>query len=390
MTTTLGREPADAVAPGARWTVQEIAQQPRLWREVAATLTARREETEAFLAPLLALPDLRVLLCGAGTSAFAGELLAPALTRELGRRVEAVATTDVVADPRGALGQDVPTLVVSFARSGDSPESTAATRLATAHLTRCWHLVVTCSAEGSLFADHHGDERSLTLLMPAEANDRGFAMTSSFTCMVLATLLVLRRSAPDAAAVERLATAAEGVLATVGHRARALAAAGHRRVVYLGSGPLRGLARESALKLLELTAGRVVAYHDSPLGFRHGPKAVLDDSTLVVLYVSGDPYTRRYDADIAAELTAALPPGQLVVVAAAPFEEGAAGTGVVSWPVTGVGDVDDAALALPYVLCAQLLALHTSLALGLTPDDPFPSHLVNRVVQGVTIHPYAG
>jgi len=50
-------------------------------------------------------------------------------------------------------------------------------------------------------------------------------------------------------------------------------------------------------------------------------------------------------------------------------------------------DVDDAARGLVLVVFAQLLALHHSLAHGLTPDDPFPSGTVNRVVRGVIIHP---
>ena len=57
---------------------------------------------------------------------------------------------------------------------------------------------------------------------------------------------------------------------------------------------------------------------------------------------------------------------------------------------TGVNDADDALLALPFVLLAQLLALHTSVRLGRTPDNPFPTGEVNRVVQGVTIHPLPG
>jgi tagatose-6-phosphate ketose/aldose isomerase len=162
--------------------------------------------------------------------------------------------------------------------------------------------------------------------------------------------------------------------------AQALAQRGYERVVYLGSGPLTGLARESALKLLELTAGGVIAYSNSALGFRHGPKAVLDNRTLALVYLSNDPYTRQYDLDIAAELRAALDPESVVVISA-----GGAGDGE-PWHIEGLGDVDDVALALPFVVCAQLLGLHFSLALGRTPDNPFPSGTVNRVVQGVTIH----
>ena len=369
---------------GVEHTVREIAQQPDLWREVGRTVAARRAETDAFLRPLLDRPDLRIVLTGAGTSAFAGEILAPALSRALGRRLDAVATTDIVSNPRECFAEDLPTLLVSFARSGDSPESLAATELAGAVLTDCYHLVVTCNAEGRLYRDHAGADGSLVLLMPEGSNDQGFAMTSSFTCMVLATLLTLGAPDPDGTLVERLASAAERVLARHDEPARALAAAGYERVVYLGSGPLKGLARESSLKLLELTAGRVGAWFDSPLGFRHGPKSLVDDRTLAVVYLSADPYTRAYDLDLVAELRAGMAPGSVVTITAGTDAlPDSAGT----WLVEGLAGVPDAALALPFVVCAQLIGVHASVALGLTPDNPFPAGEVNRVVQGVSIHP---
>jgi tagatose-6-phosphate ketose/aldose isomerase len=365
---------------GASHTAAEIFQQPALWREVGATCRSRRQETEAFLRPLLQRSDMRIVLTGAGTSAFAGQVLAPALSRDLGRRVEAVSTTDIVSNPREWFVKNRPTLLVSFARSGDSPESVAATELANQCLSEVYHLVVTCNPTGELYRRHVGAERSLVLLMPEGADDVGFAMTSSFTCMTLATWLTLKGSTADDGLAGRLATTTERALKAQNSAAYALAQRGYERVVYLGSGPLTGLARESALKLLELTAGGVIAYSNSALGFRHGPKAVLDNRTLALVYLSNDPYTRQYDLDIAAELRSALDPESVVVIRAG----GAAAD--EPWHIEGLDDVNDVALALPFVVCAQLLGLHFSLALGKTPDNPFPSGTVNRVVQGVTIH----
>lgn len=208
MTTLPG---ALSVGDGAAHTVREIAQQPALWREVDRAVTASRASLDAFLRPLMARGDLRVVLTGAGTSAFAGQVLQPALTRRLGRRVDAVPTTDLVADPRGCLAEDLPTLLVSFARSGDSPESVAATALADQVLSEVHHLVITCNERGRLARDHGERPESHVLLMPAASNDRGFAMTSSFTCMTLAALLALGGDAYDGVA-ERLARAAESVI----------------------------------------------------------------------------------------------------------------------------------------------------------------------------------
>jgi len=362
-------------------TAREITQQPGVWQEVARIVEASRADLQPFLDPLLDRRDLRIVLSGAGTSAFVGEILAPALTRALRRRVDHVPTTDIVSVPQAVFGEDVPTLLVSFARSGESPESVAATRLADRCLREVHHLIVTCNGAGELARTHADAERSRVLLMPQDANDAGFAMTSSFSSMLLATWLVLAEPPDPTGLVDRLARAAGAVLAGSGSLA-GLAARGYDRVVYLGSGPLAGLARESALKLLELTAGRVVGHHDTPLGFRHGPKSFLSDRTLVVVYVSNDAYTRRYDSDIATEVAAAVGPANLVVVAAGTWS--ALGYDVRT--VEGVDDVDDALASLPFVVVAQTLGLHFSLAAGLEPDNPFPGGEVNRVVQGVTVH----
>lgn len=382
MTTVLGYPMSDLRDRGADHTAREIAQQPEVWRETGR-LVGDDQATQTFLRSLLARDDLRVMLTGAGTSAFIGQVLAPGLARRRRRRVQAVPTTDIVSNPLECFAEDVPTLLVSFARSGDSPESTAATELARQCLTDCAHLVVTCNPDGRLARDHAGAVNSRVLLMPPTADDRGFAMTSSFTSMTLGAMLVLTGAPPDPL-VERLAAAAAEILAIRVDDARALAARDYRRIVFLGSGALKGLARESALKVLELTAGRVVASSESALGFRHGPKAVLDERTLVVAYLSNDPYTRRYDLDIVAELRRSLPPGSVIAVtgqdADLPPADG-------NWLLPGLDDVDDAALALPAVICAQLIGLQLSLARGCTPDNPFPSGEVNRVVRGVTVRP---
>jgi tagatose-6-phosphate ketose/aldose isomerase len=205
-------------------------------------------------------------------------------------------------------------------------------------------------------------------------------MTSSLTSMLLSCLLMLGPAVPRDG--DALAGAAQHV---VDHQRdiRAIAQTKKQRFVYLGSGPLEGLARESALKLLELTAGEVVTYFDSPLGFRHGPKSVLDADTLVVVYVSSDPHTRLYDLDIIAEIRAQLGQEAVTVLSTEPIptELGP----VVTLP--GLAGLDDALVALPYLVFAQYLALFTSLEYRKTPDNPFPSGEVSRVVKGVTIHP---
>ncbi len=372
--TTGGRE-ADSSATAA-----EIRQQPQLWKLVATEAELRRGSTDDFLRPLLSDQRARVILSGAGTSAFAGQVLAPALTGRLRRRVDAVASTDIVSSPREVLGEDVPTLLVSLARSGDSPESTATTAIADELLSSVRHLVVTCNSQGQLAKAHSERADSLVLIMPAAANDRGFAMTSSFTSMLLAAQLALDPDGSGGRHVDLLAAAAGQLLAERTGQLAGLVARRYRRVVYLGSGALTGLAREAALKLLELTAGQVVSYWDSSLGFRHGPKAILEQGTLCVVFVSTDPYSRRYDEDIADELRRALGDEHVVEVSAH------TGGGRPAWYIGDIGHVPDSLVALPYAVIAQQFALLASLQRGLTPDNPFPSGELSRVVRGVGIY----
>ena len=376
---------------GGPATAAEIRQQPGLWKLVAAEARRRRAATDDFLRPLLSDQRARIVLAGAGTSAFAGQVLAPALTGRLRRRVDAVATTDIVSSPRAVLGEDVPTLLVSLARSGDSPESTATTALADELLSSVRHLVITCNRQGQLAQAHAARAGSLVRLMPDAANDRGFAMTSSFTTMLLAAQLALDPDGSDGGQADsgggyadQLGAAAEQLLAERAGQLAGLAGRRYRRVVYLGSGALTGLAREASLKLLELTAGQVVGYWDSSLGFRHGPKAFLEEPTLCFVFVSADPYSRRYDEDMADELRRTLGDEHVVEVSVH------AGSGRPTWHIGDLGHVPDSLVALPYAVLAQQFALLASLEHGLAPDNPFPSGELSRVVRGLRIYSLPG
>ncbi|GHH34888.1 SIS domain-containing protein [Lentzea cavernae] len=363
---------------GDSWTAREIWQQPTTWTAVADVVGHVRPQIEELLSAALFEASPRIVLTGAGTSAFIGEVVAPALARHLGRQVEAIATTEIVADPRAVVVDGRPVLLVSFARSGNSPESLAAAELLH-RLTPVRHLVITCDPQGRLAQRWSGAENAVVVALPDEVNDRSFAMTSSFTGMALAVLLAFGLHVD----VEALARAGTAVLGEAADRAAAIAGGKPDRLVYLGSGPLRGLAREAALKSLELTRGQVVGIAESSLGFRHGPKSVLDDRTTAVVFLSPDAYARAYDVDIARELVLALGPERVVVVGEADSAECG---GAQVWPVPALGD--PSAWALVAVIAAQTTALACSLALDLTPDNPFPGGEVNRVVQGVVIHEF--
>ena len=370
---------------GGAWTAREISQQPEVWRRTGDLLDgARARAVTSSLRQLLERRDLRVILTGAGTSAFIGECLAPTLARHTGRRIEAISTTDLVAGPRAWFQRDVPTLLVSFARSGSSPESVAALELADQFVDECHHLVLTCNVDGALCVRARSHARGQVLVLPEESHDRGFAMTSSFTSLLLSAASLFGVVDAGPAALERLGAAARDVLARGRPLARALVDGRFERVVYLGSNEFKGLAREGALKLLELTDGAVVGSFDSPLGFRHGPKSIVNARTLIVLFVSNDPYVRRYDLDLLRELRADARAGRVLAIAAQ--GDGLAADDLV---VASMAESSDLECALPYAAFFQMFALLQSMAHGLTPDNPSVSGTVTRVVHGVTIYPCA-
>jgi tagatose-6-phosphate ketose/aldose isomerase len=372
---------AEMKITGGEWTAREIAQQPAVWKEVADLVARERQRLDAFLAPLLAEPRIRIVLTGAGTSSYIGGCLAPALSRHLARRVDAVPTTDLVSGPSLYLQRDVPTLLVSFARSGGSPESVAAVDVAERALDRVHHLVVTCNAEGALAQRMASSKNACVLQLPEATNDRAFAMTSSFTSMVLVAALTFGLT--QSSRVPALSRAGEAALPRASQLAAELTAKNFERVVYLGSNELQSLAAEAALKLLELTDGRTVAMSQSVLGFRHGPKTIVNDRTLVIVFVSNDPYTRAYDHDLIDELRRESRAGAVVAVGAAALGAGS------QLALAGTEGMTDLELALVDIVLAQLLGLLQSLKFGLTPDNPNPSGVVSRVVKGVTIHPWS-
>lgn len=375
---------AELQARGAEWTAREIAQQPSVWPQVQRLVANRRAPLDGFLQPLLAKPGMRVVLSGAGTSSFIGDCLVPSLSARLQRRVESVATTDLVSGPHLLLQRDVPTLLVSFARSGNSPESVAAVDFAERSLPEVHHLIVTCNAEGELARRSSSLRSAYSMVLPDVTNDRGFAMTSSFTSMLLTGALAFGVLRPEA--VASLGASVASVLQQAGPLAQRLVAREFQRVVYLGSNELRGLASEAALKLLELTDGRVVALAQSTLGFRHGPKTVINDRTLVVVMLSNDAYVRRYDLDLLTELRRDARAGAILALSGQ--RDGVPeGDNVIYDGLGGAGDIE---LACAHVVIAQSYALLQSLALGLTPDRPNAAGVVNRVVQGVNIHPWPG
>jgi len=370
-------------------TAEEIAQQPKVWGETFDLIKEKKVEISKFLNDILSQDKLRVIFSGAGTSGYIGDAVVPYLKKILPEiEVESIHTTDIVSHPEVYLSKNIPTLLFSYARSGNSPESLATVELAEKIVDDLYQIIITCNKDGDL-AKNAGGEKTKVILLPDETHDKGFAMTSSFTSMLLSTLLIFNLSDLDKLEkdIEIISDNAQALIENTAV-VESLAEKDFERIVYLGSYSYFGIAKEATLKLLELTAGKIVTRYDTPLGFRHGPKSIIDDKTLVVLFFSRDKYSKKYDYDLLKELSEQSGKFKTLVFAEEYDEEINKLADNFIALNTKTKTIDEIFSSLDYMVVAQILALLNSLKHGITPDDPSPSGDVNRVVQGVKIYPY--
>lgn len=373
------------------FTATEINQQPATWRKTIKQIEDNKDALKAFIENVTKNEDYDIILTGAGTSEFVGNALYSYLNKLTNYKTKSFGTTDIVATPENYLSQNKPTLLISFGRSGNSPESVGAVDVADEVCgNNVYHLFVTCNQEGALSKAAVKRDNAFAINLTPETHDQSFAMTSSFSNMMLATLLCFCLDNLDAvkAELEDVITTAEKSLANdYGFFANIVKDYNFNRIVYLGANALKGIAQESQLKMLELTAGKVATMFDTPMGFRHGPKSIINDETLTVIYVSDNAYTRQYEVDLIKEMSAQRK-GNKIVAIMNKMDKEVAELVDYAYAFELNEEHDNMLLGFDYITAAQVLALFKSLSYGITPDNPCPSGEVNRVVKGVILHPY--
>lgn len=376
---------------GLAHTPGEILQQPDTWAGTFIRFQQYRAEIESFLetAGIGPASDKHpiVYLIGAGTSDYIGKAVTSLFRQKWQCEVAAVASTDLLTSMEDYVLRDRQYLWISFSRSGDSPEGVAVLEKALNEYPAISHLVISCNAEGRMVKDHRQDRRVCTLLLDDAVNDRGLAMTSSYSNMVIAGQCLANLWSVDEyePVLHSLVASGEKMLATAPDLAAQLAEGPYTNVCFTGSGPLKAVAKESALKVSELTAGRIRSMSESTLGLRHGPLAALNEQSLFVALISTDKRRRQYEIDLLKEIgSKGVVPTRVAVAATAGNELAAVAEHVVSpgSPVT----IPDLYLPPVDVIFSQLLGLFFSLRCGLKPDVPSPKGVINRVVQGVSIH----
>lgn len=367
-------------------TRQEIWGQPGLWEKVFNKVQANKQSLQQFLDTAFQSENLHIILTGAGTSAFIGLSLIGTYYRKTKKHTTAISTTDLVTHPLDYLNAEDPVLLISFARSGNSPESVAAVKIADEVCEKVYHLIISCDKAGKL-ANYATSSEKYVFLLPDESNDKGLAMTGSYSGMLLSGLLIAHIRELDHLdnKIETLINYGEKLLSQE-KLFNSVAEMNFDRAVFLGSGPMFGTATESHLKLQELTDGTIICKKDSFLGLRHGPKAVINSKTLVVMFLSNQPYVNPYEED----LIESLNDGQKPLFTLGISENGKPKVKLDHLIVlsdTGK-KLEEEFLPVCYILLAQMIAYFKSTSLGLNPDSPSESGAINRVVKGVKIYPF--
>jgi tagatose-6-phosphate ketose/aldose isomerase len=329
-----------------------------------------------------------VVFTGSGSSVYAGECVAPCLQEALGVHVTAVPAGLILTHPETCLPPNGPFLVVSLARSGNSPESRAVVDWLLECRPKARHLFITCNSRGALATSYRERPEVRVVVLDEKTDDRSLVMTSAFTNLALAARTLGSTRDPGSCEARALGLA-RGAASLLRHEVDAISRAarsGFDSVAYLGSGCRLGSAREAALKMLEMNSGEIWTLAESYLGFRHGPMSALRPGTLLVAFLSSDPLVRAYELDLLRELDRkGLATRRVVFGADLP-------TGLSSTPdalvVDGSAGVAcrDEDLALLDAMVGQLLAFFRCLAAGHRPDSPSEASVITRVVSGFEIH----
>jgi tagatose-6-phosphate ketose/aldose isomerase len=363
-------------------TLREILQQPSTWLDTGERMLAHIPQLSRAVSGIRSL-----VLTGSGSSEYAGECVRFALQDELRIATQAIGGGALLTHGRRAILPERPGMMISLARSGDSPESAGALSLMLQSDPRLRHLVITCNPKGRLATTYGEDPRVQVITLDERTNDRSLVMTSSFTNLVLAGRAVGFINAPEQyrKLYRDLSRTAEELLRTNFETLASIATREFRRVLFLASGSRFGAARESALKMLEMTAGRVVAISETYLGLRHGPMSFVHADTLVVCFLSSEAPVRAYESDLIRELNRKqLGMGKLIFGENVPRDLAKREDVIVECEgLSALGDENTPPLD---AIIGQVLAFFRCRKQGLRPDSPSSDGIINRVVEGFDLY----
>jgi tagatose-6-phosphate ketose/aldose isomerase len=377
---------------GLEHTPREIWQQPDTWSQTyQRCLEHRGELNDALRRAGIGRGNTSsptVYLVGAGTSDYTGRALAPLLRRRWSCDVWPIPSTTLLTEFEEFHRPGREYLWISFSRSGQSPEGVALLEQALDRNREIRHLVITCNQQGAMaqLCALHPD-RAVALVLDDAVNDRGLAMTSSFSNMVLAGQCVgnLEEFEQFGNIVVQMGEIGRQFLPTAAEAAEAITLLGCTRTCFVGAGVLRAVADESALKVVELSAGKVTTMAETPLGLRHGPMSSLDSQTLFVAFLSSEKQRRGYELDLLREIDRKHL-GRVRAVVTARSDADASSLADYSLSLNCAADFPDYYRPMLDVMLGQLIGLFASMRCGLKPDQPSPGGTITRVVAPIKLY----
>jgi len=378
----LSNSPEEQHRLGYFHTLREICQQPATWIQTCELMQRWSSDLRNSAKGIRSL-----ILTGSGSSEYAGDCVRLALQSELGIGTQAVGGGAILAHGSKSLLPGRPGLMVSLARSGDSPESVGALTYILNTEPEIRHLVLTCNSTGSLATKFVDDSRVTVITLDKTTNDQSLVMTSSFTNLVLAARFLgfLENSAEYRKICERSATIAVEIIGKYFDTLAQAAKTPFKRAVFLGSGARFAAAREAGLKMLEMTAGRVATLCETYLGLRHGPMSYIHEDCLVVSFLSSNPQLRAYECDLLRELDR-KDLGILKVIVGEDVPKDVIRNEDVVIECKGMKQLEDDNSPIIDVLVGQLLAFFRCMEEGFRPDSPSENGIISRVVQSFTLH----
>lgn len=345
-------------------TLEEIMGQTAAWQVALEETIAKGEQ----IRELFDKGGFReVVFTGCGSTYYLSLTAAAIFQHLTGLRAVALPASELALFPDSSLVGGEPTLLVAVSRSGETTETLWAVRA----FKESWGksvLAITCYEDSPLASEAY------LSLIAREGKEESIAQTRSFTSMLVAAQALAGIAAGRGDYLEQLQALpplGERLIAKRRGLARELGEdAGLQRFFFLGSGPRYGLACEAMLKMKEMSLSYSEAFHF--MEFRHGPKSMVDETTLVVGLVSDS--AREHEVAVLKE---AKELGARTLALAESKKQ--AGFGDIDYLVCFDSGLTELARVVLYLPVLQLLAYYRAVAKGLDPDRPMHLEAVVRL-----------
>jgi glucosamine--fructose-6-phosphate aminotransferase (isomerizing) len=337
----------------ATW--KEILSQGNVWQTILAELP-----DGAVIKKILAATSSRRewLFIGCGTSFYLAEAAALSWTLLTGQPARPIPASEVLLFPPllGAEGSDVQAVVIS--RSGRTSEAVRAANVLRGEL-HIPTIGITCAQNSEL---EQACDISIVL---RSADENSTVMTRSFTSMLISLQILAARRAGNRAFVEDLGAMAKALTSRISGIASQVEAfvAQHSFAdyVFLGQGPFHGIAREAALKVMEMSCSYSQFFH--ALEFRHGPKAIVSPATCLTFFLSDT--ALKDETEVLSEMKEL---GGVTIAICNRADSTIRET--ADMVIESDFDGNELALLAPYTVPCQLMGFFTGLRKGLNPDQP--------------------